>query len=87
MKSLTITLAVLFLTVSACKKDKNESGQKCSWNVIINDRVAYEWLEKPSLAQIKTIENSCSCTITVNEICFPCSASVTTAGGIDVPCR
>jgi hypothetical protein len=87
MKSLTITLAVIFLTATACKKDKNESGQKCSWNVILNNRVVYEWLDKPSSTQVKKIEDSCSCVVTVNEVCFSCNASVTTAGGIDVPCR
>lgn len=85
MKLLTITLSFLALFAS-CKKEKHE-GQKCVWNVIINNQVAYEWLERPSVDQIKTIEASCSCTIKVNEVCFSCNASVTTSGGLDVPCK
>jgi hypothetical protein len=87
MKKITITIVSLIIITPACKKDNNESGHKCSWNVILNNRVAYEWLEKPTPALVKIIGDSCSCIINVNEICFPCNTSVTTAGGIDVPCR
>lgn len=86
MKHLTITLTFLALTAIACKKEKH-AGQKCVWNVIFNDRSVYEWLDKPSSDQIKKIEDSCSCTFTVNEVCFSCNTSVTTAGGIDVQCK
>jgi hypothetical protein len=85
MKHLTITLSLLAI-FTACKKEKHE-GQKCVWNVIINNQVAYEWLEKPSADQIKIIEASCSCTIKVNEVCFSCNATVTTASGVNVECK
>lgn len=76
----------LMLSATACKKEKS-TGQKCVWNVILNNKVAYEWLDKPTADQVKKIEDSCSCTIKVNEVCFNCNATVTTAGGIDVPCK
>ena len=86
MKKITITLAIIIVAVIACKKEKNE-GKKCVWNVIFNNQVAYEWLDKPTADQVKKIEDSCSCTIKVNEACFNCNTTVTTAGGIDVKCK
>ena len=86
MKYLTITLIILAFSATACKKDK-PAGQKCVWNVILNNRVAYEWLQKPSDLQVKLITDSCSCTIKVNEICFDCNTMVTTSAGVDVQCK
>jgi hypothetical protein len=81
-----LAIALMAFTAIACKKEKT-SGRKCVWNVILNNRVAYEWLEKPSSDQVKQVEISCSCTVTVNEVCFSCNTSVTTASGIDVQCK
>jgi hypothetical protein len=86
MKHLTITLIILALTATACKKEKQD-GQKCVWNVILNNQVAYEWLGKPTDFQVKLITDSCSCAIKVNEVCFSCNTTVTTASGIDVQCK
>jgi hypothetical protein len=86
MKKIIITIAVTVVAI-ACKKDKDQPGQKCVWNVIFNDKVAYEWLSKPTADQVKKIEDSCACTITVNEVCFSCNTTVTTSTGIDVQCK
>lgn len=86
MKHLIITLIFFASSAIACKKEKQD-GRKCVWNVIFNNQVAYEWLEKPSSDQIQKIEDSCACTVKVNEVCFSCNTTVTTAGGIDVECK
>jgi hypothetical protein len=85
MKIFTITTFLVVL--AACKKDKDQPGQKCVWNVIFNNQVAYEWLAKPTADQVKKIQDSCACIIKVNEVCFDCNTTVTTSTGIDVQCK
>jgi hypothetical protein len=84
MKSITIATAILFFTTIACKKEK---GQKCYWDILLNNQARYNWLDKPTSDQIKKIQDTCSCTVTVNETCVSCDINVTTQGGLDVPCR
>jgi hypothetical protein len=84
MKKLIIAVAFLITATIACKKDK---GRKCLWSANINNRAHYIWMEKPSSIEIKRIEDSCACSIAVNESCVSCDVNLTDQGGRDVPCR
>jgi hypothetical protein len=84
MKRLIITIAVVIITVIACKKDK---GRKCYWDIVINNQIKDSRIDKPAPDQLRKIEDTCSCVVSVKENCFSCDITVTTQGGFDVPCR
>lgn len=85
MKRITITIAVVIVALLACKK---EGSQKCYWSAIKNGQPIYAWHNnKPSTDQIKKVQDTCSCTITLDEHCYPCSMTVTDPGGNDVSCQ
>lgn len=70
MKRITITIAVVILTIIACKK---KSGQYC-WNqAIYNGTVVYEWDNNtPPSNKVQKYEDSCHCKTTTSVKCIPC---------------
>lgn len=85
MKRITITIAVVIITLLACKK---ETKQKCFWTANKGNLPIYSWQHnKPSNDQVQKVLDTCSCSVTLEEHCFPCSQDVTDWGGNDVSCQ
>ena len=84
MKYLTITLILLAITATACKKSKS---QYCYWTADRPGNNDYIWeYTKPSADQVQNFKDTCGCTFTLTETCLPCKPR-TDSSGNDFGCE
>jgi hypothetical protein len=84
MKKLNIILFAIILIAIACKKKKD---QWCQYQAMNGPNPIYAWdVNRPSNDQIKKVEDTCKCTVSIMEICQPCTGQVTDAAGNPIAC-
>jgi len=84
MKYLTITLIFLVSTTFACKK---KTDTYCYYEAMKGSASIYTWVVfKPTNDQIKKVQDSCTCTVTIKESCVSCNGRVTDASGNTIAC-
>jgi hypothetical protein len=84
MKKHTVTIVLIAIVIFACKK---KTDQWCQYQAMKGNNPIYAWdVYKPSNEQIQKVQDTCRCTVTIKEICQPCSGVVTDAAGNDIAC-
>lgn len=78
-----MTLALATALTIACKK----KSQYCYYTGKEGNRVVYIWeYNRPSSSQIQQVQDTCFCTLSIQETCLPCKPR-TDSSGTDFGCE
>jgi hypothetical protein len=84
MNKFIITIIFLSTSIFACKKKQDTY---CYYEAMKGSNSIYVWVVyKPTNDQIKKVQDSCACTVTIKESCVPCNGTITDQGGTDIAC-
>lgn len=84
MKKTIITVAIVTTAIFSCKK---KTDQWCQYQAMNGTNPIYAWdVKSPSNDQIQKVQDTCKCTVSIKEICQPCTGTVTDAAGNDIAC-
>jgi hypothetical protein len=83
MKKLITPLVLVLILAFACKK----KSQYCYYLGKDGNRVVYAWeYNRPSNTQIQQVQDTCFCTLKIEETCLPCKPR-TDSSGTDLGCE